>query len=86
MGLKLNNMLYEKFLVEKLFTPEQIENLREVYCDGAYDYFTWLKRDPFAHDYTQENLQDSIKDILPDVAFEDAELLDLVRTVYQYFI
>ena len=74
-------MLYSQLAVEKLFTPGQIEVLRETFQYGMSEYLE-ASHDPrydYLQDYIEDYLSIKIKELLPDVSFQDADIKYLIR-------
>ena len=77
-------MLYEEFIIERVFNDSQIKDLVDVYRESVVEYLNDLDYDPFCYDNTKVNLSEKIMEILPDVVFDTNDLKDLVNIFYNY--
>ena len=75
-------------IVELVFTPEEIAELREVYDEEKFIYLGSLELDPFAYDHTTDMVKDKVKEFLKskDLEAQESELNDLTKQVEYYCI
>lgn len=81
-------MLYEDYLVETIFTPSEIDELRSAYTEGLSEYLSDLSNNPFAFDPRDEYVGDVVKEIFKErgVVVRPHDVTYLTNTIKYYMI
>lgn len=79
-------MMYTEKLITSLFTPAQLSELKQIYETANIEYLNDLQNDPFATNYTGQDLFSKVREFLNDVSFDESDAKELTSHLTYFFI